>query len=327
MHITVRKPGALTTIQDQGRYGRQGQGIPSSGVLDPLAMRIANLIVGNDENHPVIECIGIGPELEFSGSVYFTVCGGSFRVFLNDEEITVNRLYRSRAGDVLKVTYAPHYNTCVIAFGADFDLAPVMGSLSTDVRSGIGPMQGKKLQAGDRLELINVRNRLKNENERSFPLYAEKEEITRLRVITGPNDDAFTGNGLGTFFGSLYTVSEKSDKMGLRLKGAHVETSEGNDILSAGIVTGAIQITPKQPILMLKDHATTGGYPIIGVVISADLSRAAQLKAFDKVQFVPVNMETAEKAMQEMNEYMDAKKTVFAGSALMKLLAQKRRRK
>ena len=101
MYITVKQPGARTTIQDKGRYGHLGQGIPASGVMDPLAMRIANILVGNDEDHPVIECIGIGPVLEFSDAVYFAICGGTFNVTLNNEPIRINTLYRSQAGDIL----------------------------------------------------------------------------------------------------------------------------------------------------------------------------------------------------------------------------------
>ena len=324
MYITVKQPGARTTIQDKGRYGHLGQGIPASGVMDPLAMRIANILVGNEEDHPVIECIGIGPVLEFSDAVYFAVCGGTFNVTLNNEPIRINTLYRSQAGDILKIGYSASYTSCVIAFAADFTEKPVYGSYATDLKSGIGPLGGRKLQINDRLELVNPRRNLANEEIRYFPPYAPKEETVKLRVIEGPNEEAFTEDGLQTFYRNVYTVSPRSDKMGLRMDGRKIETRSGNDILSAGIVTGAVQVTPKQPILMLKDHATTGGYPLIAVVIGADLSRASQLKGNDKVRFLKVTPEAAYQARQEMDEYLEAKKKEFARTGLAAWFARNR---
>ena len=183
---------------------------------------------------------------------------------------------------------------------------------------------GRKLQINDRLELVNPRRNLANEEIRYFPPYAPKEETVKLRVIEGPNEEAFTEDGLQTFYRNVYTVSPRSDKMGLRMDGRKIETRSGNDILSAGIVTGAVQVTPKQPILMLKDHATTGGYPLIAVVIGADLSRASQLKGNDKVRFLKVTPEAAYQARQEMDEYLEAKKKEFARTGLAAWFARNR---
>ncbi len=296
MFVKVKQSGALTTMQDAGRYGFQGQGIPVSGAMDPLAMKMANILVGNEENHPVIECIGIGPVLEFSDSVYFAVSGGNFKMQLNDEEIQINHLYKAMQGDVLKITYSASYRSCVIAFAADFDLHPVYGSYATDIKSGIGPYEGRKFKSGDVITLKNVKTKLPNEKKRILEDYPPKEAVTKIRVIPGPNEDAFTEEGIKTFYQSIYTVSPKSDKMGFRLDGETIETTGSNDILSAGIADGSIQITSQQPILMMKDHAATGGYPLIATVIRADFSKASKLMPGDQIQFEMVSIEDAQDA-------------------------------
>ena len=318
MVIKVKQPGSLTTVQDPGRYGFQGQGIPVSGVMDPMAIRRANLLVGNPPDHPVFECIGLGPVLEFTDAVFFAVCGGRFNLFLNDIPIETDRLYRARKDDVLKITYSPSYRSCVVAFGADFTYLPVYGSYASDIKSSIGPVP-RKLKAMETIELVNVRTRLPNTARRFLDPYPEKQEITQLRVIGGPNEESFTEEGIAAFYSSVYRISAKSDRMGFRLDGQIPETVRGNDILSAGIVTGAVQVTPSQPILMMADHAATGGYAVIASVITADLPLASQLMPSDAVRFVRVSVEEAQKALSEQNAYLAEKKKEFAGNGFFRL--------
>ena len=311
MFVKVKQSGAVTTIQDTGRYGFQGQGIPVSGAMDPLAMKMANILVGNEENHPVIECIGIGPVLEFSDSVYFAVSGGNFKMQLNDEAIQINHLYLAKKDDVLKITYSASHRSCIIAFAADFDLAPVYGSYATDIKSRIGPYEGRKFKSGDITTLKNVKTKLPNEKKRIMEDYPAKEAVTKIRVIPGPNEDLFTDDGIKIFYQSIYTISPKSDKMGFRLDGETVETTGSHDILSAGIADGSIQITSQQPILMMKDHAATGGYPVIATVIRADFPKASQLMPGDQIQFQMVSIEEAADALKKQNQYLEEKKKVF----------------
>lgn len=317
MFVKVKQSGALTTIQDAGRYGFQGQGIPVSGAMDPLAMKIANILVGNEENHPVIECIGIGPVLEFSDSVYFAVSGGNFKMQLNNEDIQINHLYMAKKNDVLKITYSASHRSCVIAFAADFDLTPVYGSYATDIKSHIGPYEGRKFKSGDVITLKNVKAKLPNEKKRITEGYPAKETITKIRVIPGPNEDLFTDDGIKTFYQSIYTISPKSDKMGFRLDGETVETTGSHDILSAGIADGSIQITSQQPILMMKDHAATGGYPVIATVIHADFPEASQLMPGDRIQFQMVSIEEATDALKKQNAYLEEKKKEFEKKGIL----------
>ena len=322
MFIELKQAGALTTVQDQGRYGFQGQGIPVSGVLDPLALKTVNILLGNEENHPVLECIGIGPVLEFSDSVYFAVSGGAFPAFLNEEEIHLNTVYQAKKGDRLKVTYSAVHRSCCIGFAADFDLIPVYGSFSTDVRSGIGGVEGRKLKSGDRIELKNVRTRMPGLKKRTCAPYPAKEEIIALRILEGADAGAFTDEGRNTFYSSTYTVSLQSDRMGFRLEGPSLETVDGNDILSAGTVRGAVQITPQQPILMMADHATTGGYTVIGTVITADLAKASQLIPGDRIRFCRATMEEAQQALREQTETLAELKKRLEPSGILKLFAR-----
>ncbi len=325
MHIRVKQPGSMTTIQDRGRYGHQGQGIPVSGALDPLAMTRANLLVDNPETHPILECIGLGCVLEFDGAVCFAVCGGEFGVFLNERQIEVNRAYRAESGDVLKVTYAPASRCCCIAFSADFSLPGMYGSMSTDTRSRIGGVEGRKLKAGDVLELTGVRDRLSNMSSRRFEPYTH-EDVTELRVVEGPDEEAFTAEGKNAFYSSIYTVSQKSDRMGYRLEGPSVESVKGNDILSAGIVCGAVQIAPEQVILMMQDHATTGGYAVLCALISADLPKAAQLMPGAQVRFRRVSTEEAAEALEAQREDTERQKAKFGRRGVPGFFRRKRRR-
>ncbi len=317
MHITIRESGALTTVQDAGRYGYQGQGIPLSGAMSPLAMKMANILVGNPVNHPVIECIGTGPEIEFSGAVCFAVCGGSFRVFLNEQPIETNRTYRAEAADLLKIANAPRGRSCVIAFSADFVLPAVYGSWATDIKSGLGPNRGGKLQAGTVIELTEVRNTLPNMDRRFFPPETPDPGFTVLRVIEGPNAESFSEKGRRTFYENAFTVSLQSDKMGFRLEGPAIETVQGNDIISSGLCDGAIQVTPDAPIMMMKNHATTGGYAVIAAVISADFSKASQLMPGDRIRFRKVSLEEAQEALRKQNAYLLAAEREFSRKGIL----------
>lgn len=304
MFVKVKQAGALTTIQDAGRYGYQGMGIPVCGAMDQMAMKTANILAGNDENAPVIECIGFGPVLEFSGPVCFALSGGEFRVLLNEQPVEMNRAYQASAGDILKVTNSVKHRSCCIAFSGKIIAEEKFGSCSTDIKSGLGGIEGRKLKAGDMIGIADVREKLPNMKKRVIPSYLKDEDIHVLRVTEGPNEESFTEKGINTFYNSLYTVSPKSDRMGFRLDGETIETVKGNDILSAGIADGSVQITPAQPVLMMKDHAATGGYAVIAAVISADLPKASQLMPGDQIRFEKVSVEEAERLCREQNAYL-----------------------
>ncbi|MBR2990119.1 MAG: biotin-dependent carboxyltransferase family protein [Solobacterium sp.] len=326
MYITVKQAGSLTSIQDDGRYRHQGEGIPVCGALDPLAMKTANILVGNPEDHPVLECIGSGPVLELSDGVCFAVCGGSFDVYLNDEPAAMYQVHRARAGDRLRIGYSSVQRSCCIAFSADYALEPVAGSYSTDFKGKTGGYEGRKLKSGDLLELIHVRSQLPYMEKRRTAGEPVPEDVVTLRVIEGPNEDRFTAEGIRTFYSSIHTVSAKSDRMGYRLEGPVIETVSGNDILSGGIVTGAIQVTPQQAIMMMADHATTGGYAVIATVIGADLGKAAQCMPGVKVRFVRTTVEEAQEAWKaQMRELQDLKASLKA-RGLVRLIYKWRER-
>ncbi|MBR2807415.1 MAG: biotin-dependent carboxyltransferase family protein [Oscillospiraceae bacterium] len=311
MHITVIQPGSRTTIQDLGRYGYEGSGIPVSGVLDTSAMMRANILVGNSPGHPVIECIGIGPALSFSSDIVFAVSGGLFSITLNGEPVRTEKAYAAHKGDELRVTYSRTHRSCCIALSGDFDFSPSLGSYSTDIKSSLGGPSGNSFKKGDIISLKNVRASVPHLNERELPEPNAKENITSLRVIEGPSEDRFTEDGKSAFYSGEYTVSLQSDRMGFRLEGPGIETVSGNDAVSFGIVKGAIQVTPSQPILMMSDHATTGGYTVIAAVISADLPKASQLIPGDKIRFIRATAdEAAEAALLQKKKTKDLDKAL-----------------
>ena len=327
MHITVIQPGSRTTIQDTGRFGYEGSGIPVSGVLDPLAMMRANILVGNPIGHPVIECIGVGPVFSFSGDIVFAVTGGLFSLTLNGTPIETETAYQAHSGDELKVTYSRTHRSCCIALSGDFDIKPDLGSYSTDFKSSLGGLSGHALRKGDIIELKDVRSSVPRLAGRKLPLPEQKGETTVLRVIGGPNEDRFTEQGISSFYSSVYTVSVQSDRMGFRLDGDKIETVSGNDAISFGIVKGAIQVTPSQPILMMSDHATTGGYTVIAAVISSDLSKASQLVPGDRIRFEKISPEAAYEASRKQKEEVDSMDKALNGTFLQRLLNSSYRRK
>lgn len=302
MGIRIISGGLLTTVQDRGRHGYMRFGMTPAGAMDERSYMIANLLVGNEGGEAALEATVIPPQLEFTSSAVFAVTGGDFRPLLNGREIPVYSACRAQAGD--RLTFGGRRTGCrvYIAFQGGLDVPEVMGSRSTDLKAGIGGLQGRRLNAGDELEFLPAESA--GDGTAALPEDFSGGE-TFLRVIPGPQDDRFTREGMETFLTTAYTVTEKSDRMGCRLEGRAIETACGSDIITDGICMGAVQVPADgRPIIMMADRQPTGGYVKIANIISVDLPRVAQLMPGDAVQFRRVGVEEAQQLLLEQAEDM-----------------------
>lgn len=307
--ITFQKKGLLTTVQDLGRIGYQRYGMPVCGAMDHYAMELANILVNNARDEAVIEATVIGPTIVFGKAEIFAISGGDFGPTLNGQPIENNRAYLAQAGDTLSLPMAKAGARAYIAFGGGLDLEEVMGSRSTFLKGGVGGFQGRAIKDGDEIGLRSPCDWLPDLEDRFVPakLIPALSGSVQVRFTFGPQDDLFSAAGKKTFISSEYALSDKSDRMGFRLDGSAVERATGSDgnIISDGICFGAIQITNGQPIVMMADRQTTGGYPKLGCVITADLPLLAQLKAGDKVRFRPVSVAAAQTVYRRQQKALD----------------------
>ena len=298
MSITVLNPGLLTTVQDQGRVGYQQFGVSVSGVMDPRAATVANMLVGNDDKEAVLECTMMGPHLQFDKANCIAITGGDLMPTIDGKPIPNYTAVKVEAGQVLKFTMPKTGCRAFIAFAGGLDIPEVMGSRSTYMKAKIGGLEGRKLQKGDVIGFRAPTSELKNMNFRSMASeFVPRKEYT-IRVVLGPQDDYFTDAGIQTFLSQVYTVTAEFDRMGCRLEGEAIAHKDGGDIISDGIAFGAIQVPSSgKPIIMLGDRQTTGGYTKIANVISVDFRILAQLKQGDKVRFEQVSVKFAQDAM------------------------------
>ena len=299
--MEVLAKGMLTTVQDAGRTGWQQYGVPVCGAMDGLSMELANLLVGNEPGAAVLEITGLGPTLKFHRDTYFALCGADFGGRLDRTPVETGRAYFAPAGSVLTLGAARKGFRGCIAFAGGMDLPPVMGSRSTYLKGGFGGFKGRALEKGDHLPLAPCPWLPNLENRVLDPMWHQELTSQRpIRVVLGPQTDAFSQAGIETFLNTEYTVTSESDRMGFRLEGdSLIEYAPGRDgnIISDGIAMGAIQIPSGKPIVMMADRQTTGGYAKIANVIACDLPRFAQLKAGDKLRFAAVTPAQARQAL------------------------------
>jgi len=284
---TVIKPGMLTTIQDRGRFGYRAYGMPVSGVMDRYAATMANILAGNGPGAAVLEMTLLGGTFRFPNEAYLAVCGADMQGTLNNRKIRNWSAFYVPANSELAFDYALDGCRTYLAFHGGIAVPQVLGSRSTYTRAAIGGLEGRALQAADVIEIGKTDALPYVVRELSYHHLPRYTPEIRLRVIPGPQDDLFTAQGMQTLFSSSFTVSPRNDRMGILLEGATIQHVSGPDIISDALCAGAIQVPGDgQPIIMMADCQTTGGYAKIGFVISPDLSKLAQAKAGDSVTFV-----------------------------------------
>ncbi len=307
--ISFRRKGLLTTVQDLGRVGYQRYGMPVCGAMDPYALELGNILVGNARGEAALEATVLGPTIVFETAEVFAVTGGDFGPTLNGAPIENGRAYLAEAGSTLALPMARRGARAYIALAGGLDLPEVMGSRSTFLKGGVGGLEGRAIREGDRIGLRAPVDHMADLESRSVPadLLLAYRDRAEVRFTYGPQDELFSDAGRRTFIHSEYTLSDRCDRMGFRLDGPTVERAPGSDgnIISDGVCFGAVEITDGQPIVMMADRQTTGGYPKLGCVISADLPLLAQLKAGDRVRFRPVSVAAAQAVYRRQRQALD----------------------
>lgn len=305
MSIKVLNQGLMTTIQDLGRYGSQKFGVIVGGAMDSYSLRLGNLLVGNIESEANLEITLYGTTLQFEEETLIAITGADFLPTINNIPAPLWSPIVVRKDSILKFHTAINGSRAYVAIAGGIDIPEVMGSKSTYLRASIGGFKGRALQKGDVLPLTHF-NKLENETSKTSQKnnwsinYNELISFNKhqvIRVIKGTEFERFNKESQHKLWTEVFTISLQSDRMGYRLEGQSLSLSENFELLSEGVTFGTIQIPPSgQPIILMADRQTTGGYPKIGQVISADLPTLAQLQPTATIQFKEVTLEEAEHA-------------------------------
>jgi biotin-dependent carboxylase-like uncharacterized protein len=295
--LKVVAPGLHTSVQDLGRFGYRSAGVPVSGALDRIALMLANALVGNPANTPALEILVQGPVLEVvAPAVRVALVGGSGGLIVEGEHrrtVASGQSLRLIQGDRLRMAPLGTTSCAYLAVEGGFDVAPALGSASTYARGGFGGFCGRVLRAGDVLPVRQTAAELGGELALAKPFEDATDQT--IRVVLGPQLDFFTQDAVRIFLSARFTVSSRADRMGYRLDGPQLAHAKGYNIVSDAIATGSIQVPGSgQPIVLLVDSQTTGGYPKIATVISADLPVIGRRGPGAAVQFAAVTPEEAE---------------------------------
>lgn len=327
MSIEIVRPGLLTTVQDLGRNGRQHLGVPVNGAMDALSLRLANLLVGNDEGEAALEITINGPTLRFRNEVVMAITGADFAPKIDGDAAPQGRPVRVPEGAVLEFGHATSGARGYLAVAAGFDLPRVMGSWSTALRGAYGGFKGRALRKGDVVPLRSPEEahtprwvRLLSRTRRgvAFPnwsvnrlAFVTPKSPQTLRVLPGRHWQSFPIATREQLTNGEFEVTNDSDRMGFRLSGPALPARKGTEVLSEAVVAGAIQVPHSgQPIVLMADRQTTGGYPVIAVVARVDLPLLAQLRPKDKLQFQAVTPQQSYAALfaceREVNKVREA---------------------
>ena len=290
----IIRAGINTTFQDDGRNHLYHIGIPLSGVMDKRNYILANSLVGNKIDKPVIEFAYQGPLIKYKGDRINIVITGDviFKLIKKEIEIEGNcyENYFIEDGDQIDIISTNKSVYGYLAISGEFDLKFQWGSCSINTKANVGSNDGKKLQNNQKINILNI-----NSNPLKKKLDYINTRIEKIRVIKGTNFNYFSDEGKKIFFEKEFIVSKLSDRMGMRLEGQRIENIVDTNIRSEGLIKGVIQIPADgNPIIMLSDHGTIGGYPKIGVVISADYDKLVQLSPGSKIKFQEIELSDAE---------------------------------
>ncbi|MGJ8680061.1 biotin-dependent carboxyltransferase family protein [Paraglaciecola sp.] len=314
MSIQCIKPGMQTSLQDIGRVKLMHWGIANTGAMDRLSMVLANKIIANPDNHPVLEICLIGPSLLFSQAMSIAICGAEFKVVLENDKgshvISNNQNIKISAGDKLIFGKRLQGARAYLAFSGKVNLTKTFNSFSTHFQAQFGGYHGRALNIHDVIDMYDCEVRteqtiapLPSSALLTAPQYSGKYI---LRCTSSVETNLFKQHQINSFYSTKYTVSSASNRMGLRLEGESLESLAIPDITSSGLLTGSIQIPPNGlPIISSVDGQTIGGYPRIANVISADQFTLGQLVAGDQIQFINVNVEQAHKLLKQQRSWLD----------------------
>ncbi|ROR20833.1 biotin-dependent carboxylase-like uncharacterized protein [Comamonas sp. BIGb0124] len=321
--MIVLRPGMHTLLQDGGRTGYQHYGVPVNGPMDEWSHRVANALVGNGDDAAVFECTLTGPTVQFTQDTLIALTGARMKVTVDGNTVPFGRAVLVRRG--LEMTFGErlHGARCYLAVRGGFATEPVMGSRSTYVRGGFGGVQGRALLRGDRVAIaglprewpaLRLEHRLTQSGlplvsgpavDIALPAPAADVPPGTLRFIPGPQWRAFTAEAQKRIAGQPYTVTPQSDRMGYRLAGPALALRKPLEMISEAVSFGTIQVPPDgQPIVLMADRQSAGGYPKIGYVATCDLPLLAQAIPGETVRFQAIAQEDAETLLQRMDEHL-----------------------
>ena len=318
--IEVVEGGLFTSVQDLGRYGYQRYGVPVSGAMDPYSLRLANILLGNPEEAAALEITLVGPKLEFLTNTVIALGGADLAPRINGRPVPPWQALKVAKGSLLTFDGPRSGVKSYLAVPGGIDVPVVMGSRSTYAQGSLGGHEGRSLKPGDRISALKKVAGSHAESA-TIPrsLVPGREHDFRIRVVLGPQTDAFTPEGIAVFFSSTYTVSQQSNRIGYRLQGPAVDHLKSADIISDGVTFGAVQITGDGlPVVLMADRGTTGGYTKIGAVISVDIGELAQTLPGDHVTFQAVSVEEAHRLLSEREEEVQRFKEHVTHSAAAK---------
>jgi antagonist of KipI len=311
MSFEVLRGGVLTTVQDLGRYGMQHVGVPVSGAMDAYSLRVANRLVGNDDEAAALEITLAGPQLAFHADTLVALCGGDLSPTIGGKRVPMRRPVSVSRGSQLVFGECAAGCRAYLAVAGGINVPEVLGSRSTYVRAAIGGVQGRALKHGDRLAAAKTYQH-RFAKLRESPAYARDgfaaenwsvrvnpERFLRrpqeIRFVAGRHWDTLTLAARDLFTGETFRLGSASDRMGYRLEGVSLEGTERGTIASEAAAFGTIQLPPDgNPIVLMADRQTIGGYPRIGEVASVDLPLLAQLKSADKLAFRQISLPEAQ---------------------------------
>lgn len=288
----VLKPGLQTTVQDLGRTGYQQYGISPSGAMDSYSLQMANLLVGNPLHEAGLEATMMGPSLEALKDVSMAICGGNLQPMVNKKNVSMWKSFVLRKGDILSFGKVESGARAYICFAGGIDVPLVLGSKSTFINGTMGGFNGRALDAGDIVQGRPFVRKNRFIHKDFIPEYIAQLE---MRVILGPHQEKFHPDAIKRFLSNEYTISPQSNRMGYRLEGPELDHIDGADIISDAIPAGGIQVPSNgQPIILMAERQTTGGYARIATVISVDLPLLAQAMPGTKVRFAEITVEEAQ---------------------------------
>lgn len=326
MSMKVLQPGLLTSIQDLGRYGYQKHGVIVSGAMDTYSLRLANLLVGNEEGEAGLEITLMGPSFLIEQDTLLAISGGDLSPSIDEESIPMWRPVYIKGGSVLRFGTCKSGCRSYIAVAGGFNIPEVMGSKSTYLRAGLGGFHGRALKEEDVLELntpseqaVHTMKGLEAKaGERPFvptSWYIERGCIpqdtghTMVRVMHGSQFELFDEDSITTFFNEPFQVTPQSDRMGYRLSGPVLKLKKPVEMISEAVSLGTVQIPPDgNPILLLADRQTVGGYPKIAQVAAVDISVIAQMKPGKKLTFQEITVEEAERLYMVREKHIQSLK-------------------
>lgn len=296
--IEILQAGVQTTVQDLGRHGNRHLGISQAGALDPQSLALANILVGNQMNTAGIEVV-IGPlEIRFHQNTWFAICGADFTASLAGKAIAPGWRYQAKAGQSLILRGPQRESRAYLAFSGGIQCDLVLGARATDLQAGFGGVEGRALRRHDVLFIGDGAHFNKSIGVQ------QRKWTPEIRAILGPEFDQFSKKAQHDFWHHAWKVSNQSNRMGYRLQGNRLDRCSKQDLFSHAVMPGVVQVPPNgQPIVLLADAQTTGGYPRIASVIQADLWKLAQTPIGKSFCFIRVDVETARlAALQSQNE-------------------------